>query len=442
MVTTSKDVLRLVAERNVRFIRLQFTDILGVVKNVAIPVSELERALANEIMFDGSSIEGFTRIEESDMNLRPDPSTFALFPWRPRENAVARLICDVYHPDGSPFTGDPRHVLRRAVNEAATLGFSVQIGPECEFFLFHRSPEGKPTTVTHDEAGYFDLGPVDLGEDARRDIVIALAEMGIQVEASHHEVAPGQHEIDLKYSDALTAADQVVTLKFVARTIARQHDLHATFMPKPLFGVNGSGMHVHLSLLRGGQNAFFDPQGPHGLSEAALYFIGGLLAHAPAYTAVTNPLVNSYKRLVPGYEAPVHVSWSVQNRSTLVRVPVQRGAGTRLELRSPDPSCNPYLAFAVIIRAGLDGIRRRIEPPPPVDRNLYEMTAAERASLGIRRLPSNLAEALAALENDPLIAETLGEHVYTHFLDAKRIEWEIYNSQVSNWELDQYLGTF
>ena len=442
MVLSVQDVMRLVAEKDVRFIRLQFSDILGIVKNVAIPAGELERAFNNEVMFDGSSIEGFTRIEESDMNLRPDPSTFAFFPWRPSTNSVARLICDVYNPDGSPFAGDPRHVLRRALHEAAAMGFSVQIGVECEFFLFHRSPEGRPLPVTHDEAGYFDLGPVDLGEDARRDIVITLAEMGLKIEASHHEVAPGQHEIDLKPSDALAAADQVATLKFVARTIAAQHNLHATFMPKPLFGVNGSGMHVHLNLFRDGQNAFYDPQGHHQLSETALHFLAGLLHHAPAYTAVTNPLVNSYKRLVPGYEAPVFVSWSVQNRSTLVRVPASRGEHTRLELRSPDPSCNSYLAFAVLIRAGLDGIRRRLEPPPSVNRNIYKLGAAERTALGIKRLPRTLEEALEAMENDHLMEEALGEHVYTHFLDAKRIEWDIYTSQVSNWELDQYLGVF
>ncbi|MBE3577137.1 MAG: glutamine synthetase [Limnochordales bacterium] len=437
-----QDVMRLVAEQDVRFIRLQFTDILGIVKNVAIPASQLERAFNNEVMFDGSSIEGFTRVEESDMNLRPDPTTFALLPWRPRESAVARLICDVYNPDGSPFAGDPRHVLRRALDEAAAMGFSVQIGAECEFFLFHRSPEGKPLPVTHDKAGYFDLEPVDLGEDARRDIVITLAEMGLQVEASHHEVAPGQHEIDLGPCDALAAADQLVTLKFVTRTIAARHNLHATFMPKPLFGVNGSGMHVHIALFREGRNAFYDPQREHQLSETALRFLAGLLYHARAFTAITNPLVNSYKRLVPGYEAPVYVSWSVQNRSTLVRVPAARGEHTRLELRSPDPACNAYLALAVLIRAGLDGIRRRLEPPPAVNRNIYTLNQAERAALGIKRLPRSLDEALEAMENDPLMKEALGEHVYSHFLAAKRIEWDIYSSQVSNWELDQYLGVF
>lgn len=442
MGLSRQEIQRLVADHDVRFLRLQFTDILGIVKNVAIPASELERALAGQVMFDGSSIEGFTRIEESDMLLRPDLDTFALFPWRPKQNAVARLICDVCLPNGQPFSGDPRYVLRQALAQAAADGFEVEIGPECEFFLFHRSPEGKPTTLTHDEGSYFDMSPIDLGEDARREIVLALADMGLRVEASHHEVAPGQHEIDLKHTSALTAADQIMTLKFVARSVAAQHNLHVTFMPKPVFGVNGSGMHIHVSLRRNGQNAFYDPDDPEQLSAVARHFVAGLLTHASSITAITNPVVNSYKRLIPGYEAPVYITWSTQNRSTLVRIPAARGEATRLEYRSPDPTCNPYLALAVIIRTGLDGVRRQLVPPPQIQTNVYQMNATERARAGVRTLPGSLAEALDALEQDELVRETLGEHVYTHFLAAKRIEWDVYRSQVHAWELEQYLGAF
>ncbi|MBE3577141.1 MAG: type I glutamate--ammonia ligase [Limnochordales bacterium] len=439
---SKEDIIRLAKESNVRFIRLQFSDILGIVKNVAIPVSQLEKALDNEIMFDGSSIEGFTRIEESDMNLRPVYDTWALFPWKPREAAEARLICDVYRPNGEPFSGDPRFVLKRVLEEATEMGYTVNTGPECEFFLFRTGPEGEPTTKTHDNAGYFDLAPVDLGEATRRDIVIALEEMGFEVEASHHEVATGQHEIDFRYDDALTTADRVTTFKFVTRTIAQQHGLHATFMPKPIFGINGSGMHTHISLFRDGENAFFDPTGPYQLSEVALHFIAGVLEHARAFTAITNPLVNSYKRLVPGYEAPVYVSWSAQNRSALIRVPAARGKATRIELRSPDPSCNPYLAFAVIIKAGLDGIKRKLTPPPSMDRNIYEMTKEERRSAGITELPGSLAEAIDLLEQDKVVRDALGDHVLNHFVAAKRIEWDLYRTQVHRWELDQYLGVF
>ncbi|HHV55522.1 MAG TPA: type I glutamate--ammonia ligase [Firmicutes bacterium] len=439
---SKEDILRLAKEKNVRFIRLQFSDILGIVKNVAIPVSQLEKALDNEIMFDGSSIEGFTRIEESDMNLRPVYDTWAIFPWKPKEAAEARLICDVYRPNGEPFEGDPRYVLRQALAEAAELGFTVNTGPECEFFLFRTGPEGEPTTRTHDNAGYFDLAPVDLGEAARRDIVIALEEMGFEVEASHHEVASGQHEIDFRYDDALTTADRVTTFKFVTRTIAQQLGLHATFMPKPIFGINGSGMHTHISLYQNGRNAFYDPNGPYQLSEVALHFIAGILEHVRSFTAITNPLVNSYKRLVPGYEAPVYISWSAQNRSALVRVPAARESGTRIELRSPDPSCNPYLAFAVIVKAGLDGIKRKLTPPPSMDRNIYHMTPAEREAAGIGQLPGSLEEAVRLLSEDELIKSVLGNHIYEHFVEAKRIEWDLYRTQVHRWELDQYLGVF
>lgn len=441
---TKDDILRLAAQQNVKFIRLQFTDILGIVKNAAIPISQLEKALDDEIMFDGSSIEGFTRIEESDMNLRPDYDTFATFPWHPKEKGViARLICDVYRANGEPFPGDPRYALRKVLDEARQMGYEVNAGPECEFFLFRRTSEGRPSLATHDEGGYFDLGPIDKGEDARRDIVIALEEMGFEIEASHHEVAAGQHEIDFRYGEALTAADRVATFKVVTRTIAHQHDLHATFMPKPIFGINGSGMHTHLSLFsHDGRNIFYDPKGRFQLSQEALYFIGGLLAHAPGFTAVTNPLVNSYKRLVPGYEAPVYISWSAQNRSALVRVPVSREKGTRAELRSPDPACNPYLAFAVIIKAGLDGIKKKIDPPASMDKNIYHMTVEERAHYGISSLPGSLDEAIQALLADEVIQEALGEHILNRFIEAKRIEWDIYRTQVHPWETDQYLGVF
>ncbi|MGI6037090.1 MAG: type I glutamate--ammonia ligase [Limnochordia bacterium] len=435
-------IIKMADELGIKFIRLQFTDILGIVKNVAIPRSQLERALDNEIMFDGSSIEGFARIEESDMNLRPDYETFCPFPWNSRGVPEARLICDVYMPDGRPFAGDPRYILKKVLKEAEDMGYSVDVGPECEFFLFNLTPDGKPTVHTTDEAGYFDLGPVDKGEDARRTIVLALEEMGFEVEASHHEVAPGQHEIGFKYDHALVTADRVATLKFVTRTIAREQGLHATFMPKPIFGVCGSGMHTHISLVKNGTNPFYDPDGPYELSAEALYFIGGLLKHAPGLTAITNPLVNSYKRLVPGYEAPVYISWSAQNRSALIRVPTSRGKATRVEYRAPDPACNPYLALAVLIKSGLDGIKNKITPPPSLSNNIYEMTAQEKEEAGIKALPGSLGEALEALAADEVIKDTLGPHVFNQFMRAKQIEWRLFNTRVTDWELEQYLGTF
>ncbi|OIQ60301.1 glutamine synthetase [Moorella thermoacetica] len=438
---TKEDVLQMVEEMNVRFIRLQFTDIFGVLKNVAITPAELEKALDGELMFDGSSIHGFVRIEESDMYLRPDPSTFAIFPWRPMDGAVARLICDVYNPDGTPFAGCPRGVLKRVLAEAEAMGYTMYAGPEAEFFLFHTNGQ-KPTLVTHDQAGYFDLSPVDLGEDARRDMVFSLEAMGFEVEASHHEVAPGQHEIDFKYDNALATADKIATFKFVVRTIAQRHGLHATFMPKPVAGINGSGMHTHQSLFKEGRNAFYDPDDPLELSKVAYYYIGGLMHHARALTAITNPTVNSYKRLVPGFEAPVYIAWSPRNRSPLIRVPAKRGASTRIELRNPDPSCNPYLALAVMLKAGLDGIKKQIQPPAPAERNIYEMTPAERRDLGIGSLPGDLKEALAELSRDEVIREALGDHVYRHFVEAKEKEWEQYRIQVHQWEVDHYLTLF
>lgn len=444
MVKRSKEeVLALVEELGVQFIRLQFTDILGTLKNVAITVEQLEKALNEGIMFDGSSIEGFVRIEESDMYLMPDPNTFAIFPWRGRDGvAVGRLICDIYNADGTPFEGCPRYVLKKVLAEAEEMGYTMNVGPEAEFFLFNTDETGRPTVTTHDSGSYFDLSPLDRGEDTRRDMVLALKEMGFEVEASHHEVAPGQHEIDFKYDDALTTADNVVTFKYVVRAIAQRHGLHATFMPKPVFGVPGSGMHINQSLFSNGENVFYDPDQPLQLSKTAMYYLGGLLAHAKGYTAITNPLVNSYKRLVSGYEAPVYIAWSPRNRSPLVRVPARRGKGTSFELRSPDPSCNPYLAFAVILKAGLDGIKKKIEPPPSVDQNIYEMSPEELARLGIECLPSNLGEALEELRKDTVIQEALGPHVYEKFLAAKTLEWEEYRIQVHPWEIEMYLTRY
>ncbi len=442
VIQTADDVLNLARELGVKFIRLQFTDILGVLKNVSITIEQLDKALAGELMFDGSSIEGFVRIEESDMYLRPDPATFVTFPWRPREGAVARLICDIYNADGTPFVGDPRCVLKRAIAEAKELGLAMYVGPEAEFFLFHLDPEGKPTTNTHDQAGYFDLTPVDLGENARRDMVLTLEQMGFEIEASHHEVAPGQHEIDFKYADALDTADKIVTFRFVVRTIAQRHGLHATFMPKPIHGFAGSGMHLNLSLIKDGINCFYDPEAHAQLSNTCLYFIGGIMRHARAITTITNPTVNSYKRLISGYEAPVYIAWSFRNRSPLIRIPAKRRSSTRIEFRSPDPSCNPYLALAVCLKAGLDGIKNQILPPPPCDRNIYAMTPSEREEAGIGSLPLNLFEALQELRNDKVIAEALGPHVLNRFLEAKQIEWDNYRTQVHPWELKEYLTKY
>jgi glutamine synthetase len=440
---TKEDVLKLAQELNVKFIRLQFTDIFGILKNVAIPVDQLSKALDGEIMFDGSSIEGFVRIEESDMYLKPDPSTFVTFPWKPAgDGIVARLICDVYDTDNRPFIGCPRNILKNVLKEAQEMGYVVNVGPEAEFFLFHMDNNGRPTTITHDQAGYFDLTPIDLGENARRDMVVALEKMGFEVEASHHECAPGQHEIDFKYDDALPTADNIATFKFVVRTIAQNHGLHATFMPKPIYGIAGSGMHTNISLFSNGENTFYDPNTATKLSEAAMYFIGGVLKHAPAFSAITNPTVNSYKRLVSGYEAPVYIAWSEKNRSPLVRIPAKRGSSTRVELRNPDPSCNPYLALAVMIKAGLDGIKNKISPPAAVNKNIYAMSDEEMRENGIYSLPTSLEEAIKELEKNPVMTAALGTHVYQRFLEAKKIEWDNYRLQVHQWELDEYLNKF
>ncbi|MBM7855372.1 glutamine synthetase [Desulfohalotomaculum tongense] len=438
-----QEVMEKAREAGVKFIRLQFTDITGVLKNVAITVEQLEKALDGELMFDGSSIHGFVRIEESDMYLRPDPSTFAVFPWRPREGAVARLICDIYKPDGTPFSGCPRNALKKVLQEAREMGYTMAVGPELEFFLFQVDDEGRPTLETHDRAGYFDMSPIDLGENARRHMVLTLEEMGYEIEASHHEVAPGQHEIDFKYSDALDVADKIVTFKFVVRTIAQRHGLHATFMPKPIYGINGSGMHSNQSLMTlDGKNAFYDPEAPDQLSQIAYNYIAGLLKHARAVTAVTNPTVNSYKRLVPGYEAPVYLAWSGSNRSAVIRIPAKRGISTRVELRSPDPSCNPYLAIAVMLKAGLDGIKNNLQPPAACSTNIYDMTAAEREKQGIDNLPASLPEAVEELAKNRVIRSALGEHIFKKFVEAKLKEWEEFRLQVTPWEVENYLTMF
>ncbi|MED3624165.1 type I glutamate--ammonia ligase [Neobacillus thermocopriae] len=438
-----EDILRMAKEENVKFIRLQFTDILGTIKNVEIPSSQLEKALDNKMMFDGSSIEGFVRIEESDMYLYPDLDTWVIFPWTAEKGKVARLICDIYNSDGTPFAGDPRNNLKRVLKEMEELGFTdFNLGPEPEFFLFKLDEKGEPTLELNDKGGYFDLAPTDLGENCRRDIVLELEEMGFEIEASHHEVAPGQHEIDFKYADALTACDNIQTFKLVVKTIARKHGLHATFMPKPLFGVAGSGMHMNLSLFKNGENAFYDPNADLKLSDTARHFIAGILKHATSFTAVTNPTVNSYKRLVPGYEAPCYVAWSAQNRSPLIRIPASRGMSTRCEIRSVDPSANPYLAMAVLLKAGLDGIKNKLTPPAPVDRNIYVMTAEERIEEGIIDLPATLAQALELLKNNEVVKAGLGEHIFERFVDAKEIEWDMFRTVVHPWEREQYLTMY
>ncbi|MHB1168837.1 MAG: type I glutamate--ammonia ligase [Longimicrobiales bacterium] len=439
---TRDDLLAVLRERNIRFLRLQFIDIMGVLKNVEVPASQFEKALDGDIMFDGSSIQGFVRVEESDMMLRPDYSTFVVLPWGDPDNAVARVICDVYTAAGSPFEGDPRYILKRHVREAQELGFEMMAGVEAEFFLFQRADDGSVTRSTHDAGGYFDLTPVDLGEVARRDIINVLEMMGFEVEAGHHEVAPGQHEIDFKYADAMTTADDLATFRFVVRNIALQHGLHATFMPKPIYGQSGSGMHTHQSLFRDGENAFFDPKAPGQMSDIMRWYVAGLLRHARAFCAVTNPLVNSYKRLVSGYEAPVNVAWSHQNRSPMVRVPARRAKGTRLEVRMPDPSANPYLALAVQLAAGLDGVRNQLEPPEPVDKNIWRLSVRDRRRYRIQELPRDLGEALDLLRKSSFMRATLGEHAFQHFVTAKNQEWREYLVQVHDWEIEQYLAVY
>ncbi|WP_106497543.1 type I glutamate--ammonia ligase [Lentibacillus sp. Marseille-P4043] len=440
---SKEQIYQIIEEENVRFIRLQFTDMLGTIKNVEIPLSQLDKALDNKMMFDGSSIEGFVRIEESDMYLHPDLDTFVVFPWTSDKGKVARFICDIYNPDGTPFEGCPRYNLKRNLKKMEELGYSAfNIGTEPEFFLFKLDEHGDPSLELNDRGGYFDLAPTDLGENCRRDIVLELEEMGFNIEASHHESAPGQHEIDFQYSDAVKHCDDIQTFKLVVKTIARKHNLHATFMPKPLFGVNGSGMHVNMSLFKDGENVFFDNDGDMQLSEIAYQFTAGLIKHATSFTAVTNPTVNSYKRLVPGYEAPSYVAWSAQNRSPLVRIPFSRGLSTRVELRSVDPAANPYMAMAVLLASGLDGITSKLTPPEPVNRNIYVMDKAERERNGIKDLPATLMDALSELEKDEVVSVALGEHLYEHFIEAKEIEWDMFRTTVHPWEREQYLASY
>ena len=437
---TKDDIFRMVEEEDVEFIRLQFTDIFGTLKNIAITSSQLEKALDNKCMFDGSSVEGFVRIEESDMYLYPDYDTFEIFPWRPQQGKVARLICDVYTPDGKPFEGDPRWILKKTIKEANEMGYRFDVGPECEFFLFHTDDNGLPTTLSHEKAGYFDLGPNDLGENIRRDMVLTLEDMGFEIEASHHEVAPAQHEIDFKYDEVLKTADNMQTFKMTVKTIAKRHGLYATFMPKPKFGISGSGMHINMSLAtEEGKNIFADENGKIGLSDDAYHFIAGIMKHARGMSAITNPLVNSYKRLVPGYEAPVYIAWSAKNRSPLIRIPASRGNGTRVELRNPDPTANPYLVLALCLAAGLDGIKNKIEVPDSVDCNIYEMTPGERRAAGIENMPADLKEAVDCLVADEFLCSVLGEHITTKYVEAKMKEWENYTTRVSQWEIDEYL---
>ena len=440
MAYTKQKILNVAQSEDVEFIRLQFTDLFGTLKNVAITKSQLAKALDNKIMFDGSSIEGFARIEESDMYLYPDYDTFEILPFRPHQGKVARMICDVYKPDGTQLENDPRFILKRVIGAAAEMGYKFNVGPECEFFLFHTDDNGNPTTISHEKGSYFDLGPTDLGENARRDIVLNLEEMGFEVEASHHEVAPAQHEIDFRYGEALETADKIMTYKLTVKTIAKRHGLYASFMPKPKYGVCGSGMHINMSLSdMEGNNIFANSDDPNGLSKEAYSFIAGIMEHVRSMTAITNPIVNSYKRLVPGFEAPTYIAWSATNRSPLVRVPASRGAGTRVELRCPDCACNPYLAIAVCLAAGLDGIKRGLTPPDSVQKDIYEMTEQERVEAGIGNLPSNLYEAIQEMKKSEFVKKVLGEEVFNKYIRAKSEEWDEYTSQVTDWEIDRYL---
>jgi len=441
-ILSGADIAQLVEKNDVSFIRLQFTDLFGQLKNVAITPSQLAKCLANKCTVDGSSIEGFVGIEESDMFLYPDLDTFIILPWRPQQGKVARLMCDIFYPDGSPFEGSPRAILKAQIKRAQALGYTFNVGPELEFFLFRTDAEGNPTLETHDNASYFDLGPMDLGENARREMVLVLEQMGFEVEASHHEVAPGQHEIDFRFDDALVTADRVMTFKMAVKTIAQRHGLHASFMAKPITGVNGSGMHTNMSLMKGQVNAFQDESDPLGLSLTARRFIAGILAHIKGMTAITNPTVNSYKRLITGFEAPVYIAWSPSNRSPLIRIPAARGNSTRIELRSPDPTCNPYLSFAIMLAAGLDGIEKKMPPPPSTEVNIFKMTGEERKAQGVENLPGNLEQAILLMKQDEMVKSVLGDHVFSHFVETKEKEWDDFRTQVTPWELESYLTKY
>lgn len=440
---TREDVIRMVEEEDVEFIRLQFTDIFGNLKNMAVTSSQLQKALNNKIMFDGSAIDGFVRIEESDMYLYPDCNTFEIVPWRPQQGKVARMLCDVYRPNGTPFEGDPRYVLRKAVEYAKKSGYTMEVSPECEFFLFDTDDMSYPTVNTKEEAGFFDIGPLDFGENARRDIVMNLEDMGFTIEASHHEHAPAQHEIDFAKDDALATADNLQTFRMAVRTLAKRHGLHATFMPKPKDGVSGSGLHLNINLKKNGESVFEDAKDPMGLSKEAYYFIGGIMKHIKGMTAILNPVINSYKRLATGFESSVYIAWSATNRSPMIRIPnVGSDEEVKVELRSPDSTSNPYLSLAVILRAGLDGIENQIMPPKAVTGNIFAMTDKERKKAGIGELPATLADALNELEKDSFICNILGDHIKTYYVARKREEHESYAKAITDWELKEYLNKY
>ncbi len=441
---TREEIMQIIEDENIQFFRLQFVDIFGFMKNVALPKSQIEKALDGDIMFDGSSIDGFVRINESDMYLKPDYNTFTVLPWRNKDGiAAARIICDVHKSDGSPFEGCPRVNLKRVLAEAKDLGYTMNVGTEAEFFLFERDANGCATTVTNDVAGYFSLDPEDTGNDCRREIIETLEKMGFEIEASHHEVAEGQHEINFKYADALTAADNTVTFKWVVKSIAAKYNLHATFMPKPIFGINGSGMHTNQSLFNlDGTNAFVDESDSLQLSKVAYSYIAGALKNARAFAAVTNPLVNSYKRLVPGYEAPVYCAWSASNRSALIRIPAARGLSTRTEIRCPDPTCNPYLALAMMLNSGLDGVKNDLTPPEEVKKDIFKMTPAQMEAEGIAVMPASLIEAVGELKVSALAKDTLGEHIFEKYIQAKEKEWDSFRTAVTEWELEAYLSIY
>ena len=441
---TRDEIMRTIEEENIHYFRLQFVDIFGFMKNVAIPKSQIEKALDGMMMFDGSSIDGFVRINESDMYLKPDYDTFTVLPWRNQEGvAAARIICDVAKSDGTPFEGCPRNNLKRVLAEAKELGYTMNVGTEAEFFLFEKDDEGRATTITNDVAGYFSLDPEDTGNDCRREIIETLEQMGFEIEASHHEVAEGQHEINFKYSDALTAADNTITFKWVVKSVAARYGLYATLMPKPIFGINGSGMHTNQSLFNAdGTNAFFEEDAPLQLSEVAYQYIAGALKNARGFAAVTNPLVNSYKRLVPGYEAPVYAAWYASNRSALVRIPASRGLSTRTEIRCPDPTCNPYLALAMMLNSGLDGVKNKLTPPPSVDKDIFKMSPAEMEEVGIKVMPGSLKEAIEELKKNPIAEATLGSHIFNKYIEAKEDEWDRYRTAVTDWELEEYLDIY
>ena len=436
---TKEQIIKTINDQDIKFIRLQFTDIFGAMKNVSITPSQIEKALDNKMMFDGSSIDGFARVEESDMCLYPDLDSFLIHPWDQDKGKVARLVCDVYSPDGTPFEGDPRYVLRKALKHAEKLGYTFQVGPECEFYLMKTDENGRPVLDQYDEGGYFDLGPNDVGEDVRKYIVLALEDLGYEIEASHHECGPAQHEIDFKYAEALKAADYIMTFKYAVKTISEKHGMYATFMPKPFFGKAGNGMHLNMSLTRDGRNAFVDENDKVGLSKEAYSFMAGIMKHIEGITLFTNPLINSYKRLVPDFEAPMYIAWSARNRSPLFRVPTCTGQSTRIELRNPDPSANPYLALALCLEAGLEGIENGLTPPASVDKNIFEMSKRELTRSGIRTLPLNMYEAIRKAERDIFIKEVLGKHIFERYVSAKNKEWTEYSHRISNWEIDNYL---